>query len=277
MLFPEWAKRLVYVARGRRPWSPGYATYRDDCVARVIANPDQLEAFRDGAQLPARFGVGLDERVIEYPWVVSRLAEKPGRLLDAGAALNHSHLLGHPRLVKKQIVVYTLSPKGEVISPDDTVSYVFGDLRQTILRDDVFDEIVCISTLEHVGLDNSRYYTTNANYRQSNQQDFRLAVQEMRRTLAPGGRLFVTVPFGKPRDLGWLQVFDRDKIQEIVDVFGRDLRHQAYYRYERGWQRVSPEECRESEYHDAHARYPYASGSAAAAGAVACLELVKVS
>jgi len=51
---------------------------------------------------------------------------------------------------------------------------------------------------------------------------------------------------------------------------------QAYYRYsERGWQRASRDECSDCEYHDVHAGFQYTAGAAAAAGAVACLELLK--
>lgn len=268
---------MVYVARGRRPWSPGYAAYRENYLARVIADAELLDTFRAGGPLPAGYGRGIDERAIEYPWVLSRIAEQPGLLLDGGGALNHLYLLRHPRLARKRIVVYTLSPKGEHIFPTDAVSYVFGDLRHTVIRDEVFDEVVCISTLEHVGLDNSRHYTTSAEYRQSNPQDFLLAVREMRRVLVPGGRLFLTVPYGRARQLGWLQVFDRDRIQQVLDAFGGGVRQEAYYRYDRGWHHAAPDDCRESQYNDFHAGYPYAANSAASAGAVACLELVKAS
>ena len=276
MSLPPWIKRRVYVVRGRRPWSAGYGSFRDWYVARVIASPEQLAPFRDGAPLPDRFGIGLDERVIEYPWVLSRLSEQGGLLLDAGAALNHAFLLRHPRLARKRIVVYTLSPRGEEIVPADSVSYVFGDLRQTILRDGICDEVACISTLEHVGLDNRRFYTARGDYREANERDFALAVRELRRVLVRGGRLLLTVPYGRPRQLGWLQVFDRGKVEQVMEEFGGSVVQQAYYRYsERGWQRASRDECSDCEYHDVHAGFPYTAGAAAAAGAVACLELLK--
>src|SRR5690242_9030100 len=205
---PSWAKRLVFRALGGRPWSAGYGSVRDRYVTRVITIPEQLVHFGRGGSLPSGFGVGLDERVVEYPWALSRLSDGRGLLLDAGGALNHGYLLKSARLSQKRIVIYTLSPQGEDFYPEDRLSYVFGDLRRTILRDRSFDEVVCISTLEHVGLDNRRFYTASPEYRQANERDFVEAVREMRRILADGGRLLVTVPYGRPRQLGWLQVFD---------------------------------------------------------------------
>jgi ubiquinone/menaquinone biosynthesis C-methylase UbiE len=44
----------------------------------------------------------------------------------------------------------------------NNISYVYGDLRNTILKDQCFDEIVCISTLEHIGMDNTMLYTKDS-------------------------------------------------------------------------------------------------------------------
>jgi len=245
-------------------------------VTGVLANPEDMKAFRDGRPLRANFGVGLDERVIEYPWVLSRLSDKGGLLLDAGSALNHRYVLSNPQVARKRVVVYTLSPKGEEMLPGEDVSYLFGDLRETILRDSTFEEVVCISTLEHIGLDNSRFYTVSSEYRQANERDFLLAVREMRRVLVPGGHLLLTVPYGRARLLDWLQVFDRGKVHEIIEEFGGSVLREAYYRYyERGWQQASYAECSDCEYNDVHAGFQYRSGVAAAASAVACIELVK--
>src|SRR5207249_8814649 len=70
-----------------------------------------------------------------------------------------------------------------------------------------------------------------------NERDFALAVRELRRVLVRGGRLLLTVPYGRPRQLGWLQVFDRGKVEQVIEEFGGSVVQQAYYRYcERGWQ-----------------------------------------
>src|SRR5213594_3006260 len=95
---PRHLKILAYVARGRVPWTPGYGSFRESYVSKVLSNRELMTAFRDNRPLPPRYGFGLDERVIEYPWVLSRLRDSSTMLLDAGSALNHSFLLNGRRL-----------------------------------------------------------------------------------------------------------------------------------------------------------------------------------
>ena len=52
--------------------------------------------------------------------------------------------------------VVTLAPEEEAY-PFLDVSYLFADLRRLPLRDETYDRVVSMSTLEHVGMDNSYY------------------------------------------------------------------------------------------------------------------------
>jgi hypothetical protein len=68
-----------YLAGGRIPWSPGYAVYRNRELERVVQDEPLLARFRDGRPLPPAYGLGLDERIVEYPWVIAHLPAGPGR------------------------------------------------------------------------------------------------------------------------------------------------------------------------------------------------------
>jgi SAM-dependent methyltransferase len=152
------------------------------------------------------------------------------------------------------------------------VSYLLDDLRATILRDDLFEIIVCISTLEHVGLDNTRLYTPDGRYAERDLDGFQPAVQELRRMLAPGGRLLLTVPFGRREDHGWLQQFDAAGLERVAKGFGSTPDFSAYYRYDSdGWHLADAADCAACAYFDVHSGGPPASDGAAAARAVACL------
>lgn len=257
------------------PWTPGYGTFRESYVSSVLSNRELMTAFRENRPLPPKYGFGLDERVIEYPWVLSRLSDSSTMLLDAGSALNHSFLLKGRRLGGKTMVIYTLSPEGEAVYRRPNISYIYGDLRRTVLRDCVFEEAVCISTIEHVGLDNTRFYTRDPVYKESAESDFGLVMTELRRVLMPGGRLLLTVPYGRHQQLGWFQVFDRTRVQQVIAAFGGAVQSECYYRYENAWQVADPDKCAACEYHDPYAMGSPGKGSPAAAGAVACLELLK--
>lgn len=257
------------------PWTAGYGTYREDYVASVLSNRELMTAFRENSALPPQYGFGLDERAVEFPWVLSRVSASSKMLLDAGSALNHSFVLNSGPLGGKTIVIYTLSPQGEPVYRRPNLSYLYGDLRGTVLRDGAFDEVVCISTIEHVGLDNTRFYTSNAAFKESAEDEFLLVVDELRRVLKPGGRLLLTVPYGRHQHLGWLQIFDRTRVQQLIARFGGAVQSESYYRYENAWQVANSDACSTCEYHDPHVMSTRRRGSPAAAEAVACLELVK--
>lgn len=263
-----------YVASGQKPWTPGYVEYKEGIIIKSLANQSLLDCFRSNGALPANYGYRLDERIIEYPWVLSRLSQEEGCLLDAGSVLNFAHLLDQEVLKQKRIVIYTLSPE-EVIRKA-TISYVYGDLRHTLFRDRCFDEVVCISTLEHVGMDNTFLYSEDTRFNESRPSDYLKVVEEFRRLLKPGGKAFVTVPYGRYANHGWLQVFDKGMVDSVVKLFDGSASRTAYYRYHAdGWQISSSDDCANCTYFDIHHCPDYDSDYAAAARGVACLELTK--
>jgi SAM-dependent methyltransferase len=260
-----------YLDGGRVPWSPGYREYRMRYVARVLRDEALLEGFRQERGLPPGYGDRLDERVVEFPWVLSRSAGWGRRILDAGSTLNHPALLELRVLAERHVVVCDLAHHW--VAARAGVSYVTGDLRRLMVREGAIDVVACISTLEHIGLDNSMY-TSNPRYRENRREDYRIALGEFRRVLAPGGRLLLTVPFGRAANLGWMQVFDERGIADLVTTFGGDPVAMAYFQLgPAGWFRSTARACADAEYFDVHARSSFDPDFAAAARAVACLEL----
>src|SRR3989344_481322 len=94
---------------GRIPWSPGYKQYRMGLLQKAVREESVLAIFRKCDSLPDGYGMGVDERVIEYPWILSRLDTRAGKLLDAGSTLNYAYLLDLPALVCKSIVIVSLA------------------------------------------------------------------------------------------------------------------------------------------------------------------------
>ena len=128
------------------------------------------------------------------------------------------------------------------------ISYQFADLRRLPFRDHWFDEIACLSTLEHVGMDNS-LYARSLTVQVLKKDEFESALLEMRRVLKPGGRLILSVPFGAYQDWGFFQQFDADMLERAADVFSPTLREDRWYRYShRGWQIADRSSCKEDRY-----------------------------
>lgn len=264
----------AYIKGGRKPWSAGYKLSRSEFIKSILSNDAVLAEFRALEPLPDDFGYGYDERVIEYPWVLARLDKPEGSLLDAGSALNHEYLLGHPALKNKKIVIYNLSPEKFIEHSNN--SYIFGDLRHTILRDELFDEIVCISTLEHIGMNNTMLYSKDVRFNELKLNDYLIVLKEFKRLLKPGGMLLITVPYGRYENHGWLQQFDFKMVDAVFDAFGPSCSIAAYYKYfPDGWQIVKARECDDCSYFDIHNKPDYEPDCAAAARAVACIEMVK--
>ena len=200
-------KSVLFAAGARNAGSRLYAPHKVSELRRILKLPF------DAGSVPRGWGRRLDERLVEYPWLFSRLPAGLGELLDAGSVLNHGFILNHPmlqdRLKGKKITIMTLAPEGHSFW-DRGINYVYGDLRHTYFRDGAFDFVVCVSTLEHIGLDNQRFHAGALST--STSGSHLVAVQEFRRTLKPGGRCYVTVPFGKRFRGQWHQVFDGDMV-----------------------------------------------------------------
>ncbi len=262
-----------YLAGGRIPWSQGYSSFKTRFLANAVNDVRLLDLFRTGRPLPAGYGQALDERVVEFPWAVSQLGDCGSQLLDAGSTFNRPFLLEHSEIKKRQVVIFTLAPESYHLARAN-VSYLYGDLRHTILRDGCMDGVVCLSTLEHVGMDNTQLYTTDADFRECNLTDYRQAVAELGRVLKPGGLALITVPFGQRESHGWLQQFDRAGIEDIVHTFQGQVEDRRFYRYlPSGWVLAPAEECAACEYFNIHVRRRIDADRAAAARAVACLRL----
>jgi SAM-dependent methyltransferase len=250
------------------PFTGDYAGAHRAFLETILDDPELLARFASRKRLPRDFGLGLDERVVEYPWLLAR--DLRGPMLDAGSTLNHAQLLDRILPVVESLHIVTLAPEPESFI-ESGVSYVFADLRQLPFRNELYETVVSLSTLEHVGMDNSRYGGSTERAADPAEATAR-AVRELRRVLAPGGRLLVTVPYGQREDHGWFRQLDAEDVDVLLQEFAGTVNVVDVYAYgARGWQLSSLEEAAAASYRRADDPRP-AADRAAAARAVACIE-----
>jgi SAM-dependent methyltransferase len=196
-------------------------------------------------------------------------------MLDAGSALNHDHVLDRllPRVEALHIV--TLVPEKRAFT-ERGVSYVYEDLRKLPYRDGYFDAVACVSTLEHVGMDN-RLYRSDLPPAADPQPEADRALAELTRVLTVGGRLFVTVPYGAAEDHGWFRQYDRRGVEALCATPGLDVHELRIFRYSAaGWQIGDLTAAAGARYRDYQKDPRPVTDRAAAARAVACLHFVRV-
>jgi SAM-dependent methyltransferase len=173
-----------------------------DEFARIRAMDDGIASALAGGQQHGLTAPPGDERPIEIPWALGR-ARGARRVLDAGSAFAEpAYLAALVALGADELVAVDLAP---VDVPG--LHAVVADLRDLPFEDASFDLALCISTIEHVGFDNS-VYGIDA---ERDDDGIARALGELRRVLAPDGRLVVTVPTGVREEHGWFVQLEPDE------------------------------------------------------------------
>src|SRR5262245_37915321 len=94
---------------------------------------------------------GTDERVVEIPWVLSRLVPS-GRVLEVGYAFAEVAYLAALLRAGVELVGVDLAERDV-----EGMERLVADVRSLPLPDGSVDQALLVSTLEHVGADNTGY------------------------------------------------------------------------------------------------------------------------
>jgi len=223
--------------------SPEFATVAllDDAVAHAAAERARPRDVRGPARprlLTAP--VWSDERAVEIPWCLARY-EGERRVLDVGYAFAEpAYLAGLAALGATELTGVDLAEKDV-----PGLERVVADVRDLPFADGRFELVLCVSTLEHVGRDTNVYAIESEREEAGDEA----ALHELRRVLASGGRLLVSVPTGVYDDQGW-QV--QRPPEAWVSIFERAgflvFEDELYVRDDVGWRSASLEEVRSARY-----------------------------
>jgi SAM-dependent methyltransferase len=192
----------------------------------------------------------VDERPVEYFEFFRILAQQNCRdlmLMDAGSVLNFERLVPHISNVK-QVDIFTLAPE-ETNATGANMAFTYGDLRNIPYEDNRFGMIISLSTLEHVGLDNTKLYSDAVVHRESDPISVNRAMTELYRVTAPGGRLLISVPFGQRITFEWLRIFNEQDLDVLVgESAWSDVKKRFYRNTDMGWVETSAADCAECTY-----------------------------
>ncbi len=259
-----------YLEGGRIPWSPGYHEYKWQLISSTLEDPHVCRAF-SSEPLAAGYGVGIDERVVEYPWAFPHLFGSEGPILDAGSVMNFEPIVKHPLVDPSRLTIAGLAIEKEC-HYSEGVSYQICDLRNLPFRNDWFEVTLCISTLEHIGMNNEIYGHEDETAAGAVQGGYLEAVKELVRVTRPDGTIAITVPVGKYEDHGFFHQFDRAMIDSLVAVLrGFGSVSERYFRYRtEGWKAASWSECEDSYSHNPQTGAGVGEDGAAHCRAVGC-------
>ena len=216
---------------------------RASYLAELVADAPfaRLRALDDGAAL-ARHYRGerprnlrapgwVDERAIEIPWVLSR-AFGAQRILDVGTVFAEPPYVAGLHDLGAEVTTVDLAEGADVVA----------DVRDLPFEDGRFDLALCVSTLEHVGHDNTTYAVDAP---RDDDGDV-AALRELRRVAE---RVIVSVPTGVRDDQGWQ--LQREPL-DWIDVFERAgfavFEDELYVRDGESWHTATLDAARQATY-----------------------------
>jgi hypothetical protein len=215
-----WSRRL-----GQLAYLPKLAAGHVE-TRREFAEEPLIERLAAGEQPLDRIGVGMSERVIEIPWVLRGLAAAhAGRVLDIGTAFSP---VVYKRLLLRQPHVVEVADLAEV----DIVGLQshLADVRNLPFTADSFDVAICLSTLEHIGMDNAQYDVESGG---DGDVD---ALRELGRVAR---RVLVTVPAGDDRNMGSHRQYAPETFRRVVEEAGLTVERLDVFAHDpvHGWVR----------------------------------------
>ena len=218
-------------------------------------------AFTELAELRRSLADAASERSVEIPWVLAQYRGE-SRVLEVGYANAEDRYIHALEALDLPFLV-GLDLACDATDRSSAFARVQGDVRAAVFAQESFDLILMISTIEHIGRDNSIYGLDGD--RPGNRPDID-AIGRLAGWLAPQGRLLLSVPFGRFEDHGWLINYDAAHLESLIDASGLEVVSKIFYEYRGGWVRCDSDAVRHRGYQSLGAPH---------AGAVALVELVK--
>ncbi|HUG96211.1 MAG TPA: methyltransferase domain-containing protein [Nitrososphaera sp.] len=203
-------KKIIHVAKYRKSKRTGL-----DIPVYSLST-----ASRDRLDVHGLLAGVTSERLVEYDFLSRNLVSplKNAKILDVGSA--GSALVQTIREFGKRWEAFGIDLEG-----GDAIM----DARSAGFRDGVFDQAICTSTIEHVGL------ACDIDDKNGDAK----AMREIFRVLKKGGSAIVTVPYGRGEKPDH-RIYDKRTLGRLAGGFS--VAKQEFYRYDAGkWTKCSQE------------------------------------
>ncbi|MCL4509976.1 MAG: DUF268 domain-containing protein [Bacteroidetes bacterium] len=184
----------------------------------------------------------FSERIVEYPLLFMHLEREWKEVLDFGCVEN--------------LLPIHLASLGYKTTGLDYRSYPFTHPNFKFVQADIlsweppreqYDSVISLSTIEHVGL---------GGYEDPIATDGdKIAISKLFDALKTGGKLIVTVPFGKPMIQRNMRIYNRDL---LIDLIPNIETERYFFKASRreGWVETTSEQIGNLEYDDYNASAP---------------------
>lgn len=182
-------------------------------------------------------------RVLEYSFVLEKLiGKKQGRVLDIGCTYRFNYLT--PTLVMAGLKVYGLDTR-EFRFKHPNFHYIKQNILNTDFPDNYFDYVVCVSTIEHIGVEGP--------FGQEEHKDGdEKALKEIYRIVKPDGKVFITTEYGKQKLKHDHRIYSKERIQKIFSNF--IIKDERYYIFDKNgiWLSTTEEVASNTEDFNGH-------------------------
>jgi ubiquinone/menaquinone biosynthesis C-methylase UbiE len=221
-----YAEKVIYVRKHRKSDRTGLSIpiYSLSSYESKIKNKAKNKNKLDIDSLLA--GV-ISERLVEYPFLQRNLISTTtkARILDVGSAEPRMAVsIGKHDISNSDIACIDINQ----IAPENTEFSAFlrMDSRNLGFRDELFDQIICISTIEHIGIPSaiSEIFEADGDIK---------TISEFYRVLKKGRTVILTLPYSDIKEQKKeYRIYDRISLDNLISIFS--IIKKEFYLYNGG-------------------------------------------
>ena len=235
-------RNIIYISKHRKNYRTGIMVP----IYCLSSGQRQLASKRDSRLNIDSLVAGVtSERLVEYSFLAGNLIHRKSNntevsILDIGCGTDYSLTKSISKFFAlknkhrwKVIGIDIRSFSGER-SEDLLLSLARMDARSLGFRNEVFDQIICISTTEHIGMPSDIY-----NIKKNDELGDIHAMSEIYRVLKKGGTVIATLPYGNTTiKREEYRIYNEVTLANLISLFS--VVKKQFYCYDKGkWKKCS--------------------------------------